>query len=698
MIDLITNISFVTYGFATIAYVILALLLIQRKKTSGENQWLFIAVIVSVLWGVGNTLSAYAGPYTTNYFLSWFNSSLSFFDWLKGSAWIIFLFSHLKVMWKTQGYVGKSLKTERLVTLFLITGFVIEIANFIYDLGMISGDYIILLSSFNNLFIAILLLFLLENLYRNIANENRWGIRLFCLGLGAVYAFDFLLYGDLLFYNLIDPRLYDSVGAINFIIVPLLILSVFRNPKWTVGIGVSHKAAFHLISIFVGIVYLIIISALGYFLQNLGGDWGIIFQVSFLFTSFIGLIAILYSGTVRSKILFWLGKYFFRYKFDYREEWLSFIGTMTASKDHYNLKERAIKSIAELMDCRGGALWYRSQPNALSLSAKWNFKNNLEVDFILDEPFFHFIEKKNWIVDLKNHENGFIEGSDIKIPEQLIDTGGLWLLIPLIHHEEMDGFIVLELPRNDWELNWEIIDILKTVALQISSYFAEENSVEALAIAREFEEFNRKFAFVIHDIKNMASQLSLMQKNAEKFGDNPEFQKDMQLTVKNTIDKMNLLLSRINIVQEPGKAKELNHLDIVKIIESVVERYKNTGQKIKFDYFNGSVNAKSNADDLEVVLGHIIQNALDASDDEDVIVRLKQNQKNVIIIIEDKGCGMESDFLKNELFRPFRSLKEGGYGIGAYESRQLIHSMGGLLDVKSEINQGTTVTIQLLKE
>lgn len=698
MIDLITNISFVTYGFASIAYGILAILLLQKKKIDGDNLWLFLAVLISVLWGISNSLSAYVGQYTTIYFLSWINSSLSFFDWLKGSAWIVFLLSHLKVMWRKQGHIGKSLKTERLTVFFLITGFVIEIANIIYDLGIVSGDYIKLLSSYNNLFIAILLLFLLENLYRNIANENRWGIKLFCLGLGAVYAFEFLLYGDLLFYNLIDPRLYDSIGTINFLVVPLLIISVFRSPKWTIGIGVSHKAAFHLISITFGIIYLFIISALGYLLQNFGDEWGLILQVSFLFISFIGFVAILYSGTIRSKILVWLGKYFFRYKFDYREEWLNFIGTMTASKDHYNLKERAIKSFAELMDCSGGALWYRSQPNVLSLVAKWNFKNKLNNDYNLDEPFFEFIEKKKWIVDLKDHENGFIIGTDIKIPECLLESADLWLLIPLIHHEEMDGFIILEFPLNDWELNWEIIDVLKTVGLQVSSYFAEENSVEALAIAREFEEFNRKFAFVIHDLKNMASQLSLMQKNAEKHGDNPEFQKDMQLTVKNTIDKMNLLLSRINIVQEPGKIKELEQIDIISIIDKVVAKYKNAGQNIRYNQSLDAIFASTNADDLENVLGHIIQNAIDASDNKEVIVRLNQNQKYAMIIIEDKGCGMDEEFLKNELFRPFRSLKEGGYGIGAYESRQLIHSMGGLLDVKSDINQGTIVKIHLLKE
>lgn len=698
MIDLQTNISFVTYGFATVAYGILALLLVQKRKIDGENLWLFIAVIVSLLWGISNSLSAYAGPYTTNYFLIWFNNSLSLFDWIKGSAWVVFLFSHLKKMWYSQGHLEKSIKTERLISLFLIVGLIIEFVNIGYDRGMFDGEYIKQLSSFNNLFIAILLLFLLENLYRNIANENRWGVRLFCLGLGAVYAFDFLLYGDLIFSNLIDPRLYSSVGAINFLVVPLLIISIFRNPKWSIGVGVSHKAAFHLISLIVGVIYLAIISALGYLLKNFGGEWGIILQVSFLFTTFVGFVAILYSGTIRSIILVWLGKYFFRYKFDYREEWLRFIGTMTASKDHYDLKERAIKSMAELMDCRGGALWYRNQPNVLSLSARWNFKNDLDQSFHMDEEFIEFIEKKNWIVDLKDHENGFVKGTDVKIPICLLASSEFWLLIPLLHHEKIDGFILLHQPRNDWDLNWEIIDILKTVSLQISSYLAEQNSVEALAVAREFEEFNRKFAFVIHDIKNMASQLSLMQKNSEKYGDNPEFQKDMQLTIKNTVDKMNMLLSRINIVQEPGKVKELEHINIQNNIENVVDRYVKAGQKVFYQQSNESIFAKSSGNDLEIVLGHIIQNALDASDDTEVIVTVKLDSKYAIIIIEDEGCGMEAEFLQNELFRPFRSLKEGGYGIGAYESRQLINSMGGLMDVKSDINQGTTVTIHLLKE
>ena len=441
------------------------------------------------------------------------------------------------------------------------------------------------------------------------------------------------------------------------------------------------------------------ILVLGYYIQNFGGEWGKILQVSFLFAAFIGFVVIIYSGKIRSTIIVLLNKYFFMYKFDYREEWLRFIQTMTASEDHYNLSERAIKSVAEIMDSRGGALWYREQPDSYSQIAKWNFKHDIDDDLPVSHCFSHYLQENHWIVDLNDVEGTKIADGDCDIPDWLLSEPQLWLVIPLIHDNEMTGFIVLYQPRAVRELNWETLDILKTVSLQIASYLAEQETLKALAVASEFEAFNRKFAFVIHDIKNMASQLSLLQRNADKHGENPEFQKDMKLTVKNTVDKMNDLLSRINIVQEPSKTKTVSRINIHDITNASCRNFKSSGQNVIFEGKDHELIALSNQQDLETVLMHIIQNAVDAGGKQDLVeVTLDQDPNYAIIKIKDTGEGMDREFVRNELFRPFRSLKEGGYGIGAYESRQLIHNMGGRMEVKSKPGSGTLVTVYLKKE
>lgn len=693
------NISFMTYGLAALAYTVLLGFIFKNNQYKDEHIWLFIAVIVSILWGVLHSISSVSGAYTTNLVFLFITYLLPFIDWLKGILWIIFLYNHLRVIWNSQGNQKFSNRVGNFVTIYVSIGFLIEVINVSSSWGFLERGIIGPLPLFNKLFLSFVVLLLVENLYRNIANENRWGVRYFCLGLGSIYAFNFLLYSDSIFYSLIDPQLNQARGAINIIVVPLMAVAISRKAKWSVGISISRQAAFHMVSLVAGIAYLMAISVLGYYIQNFGGEWGKIIQVSFLFAAFIGFLIIIYSGQIRSKILVLLNKYFFIYKFDYREEWLRFIQTMTASEDHYNLQERAIKAVAEMMNCNGGALWYREQPDTYSQIALWNFKCDTDEDLKANEEFARFLGKNNWIVNLNDVDDGKIPKTSCEIPSWLLSDPDLWILIPLIHNQQMKGFIVLHRPRGGKDLNWETIDILKTISLQIASYLAEQETLNALSIANEFEAFNRKFAFVIHDIKNMASQLSLLHRNAEKHGENPEFQKDMKLTVQNTVDKMNSLLSRINIIKEPAQSKEIASINIVKVLRSSMDNFIRSGKKIEFSTDNEDIYALSNSEDLDIVFMHIIQNAFDASnDDKSVKLTVRLEESYAIIKIEDSGHGMDQDFIRNELFRPFRSLKKDGYGIGAYESRQLIHSMNGRMEVKSKPGEGTIVTIYLKKE
>lgn len=692
------NISFLTYGVATVAYAILLGLIIQKNQFRGEHKWMFTAVVISVIWSFFNCISAVAGAYTTNVVYLTVSYMLPFVDWLKGIVWIIFLYNHLRLIWNSQDNNKLSRAVGGTITVIVTLGFIIELVQFSSMWGLFERGVIGDLPVYNKFLIAFFILLLVENLYRNIARENRWGVRFFCLGLGCIYAFEFLLYSDSMLYSLIDPEFYEARGAVNIIVVPLLAIAVSRGAKWSVGISLTHRAAFHMISLIAGISYVIGISVLGYYIQSFGGEWGKILQVSFLFAAFIGFIIIIYSGKIRSTILVLLNKYFFMYKFDYREEWLRFIQTMTDSEDHYNLQERAIKSVANLLDCPGGALWYLDQPDSFQLAAKWNFRHDIEDELPAGSELSQYMEKKRWIVDLDDDQEGKIKNSNCPVPDWLNSIPDFWLVVPLIHHDDLKGFIVLYKPRAGRELNWETLDILKTVSLQIASYLVEQETLKALGIASEFEAFNRKFAFVIHDIKNMASQLSLLNKNAEKHGDNPEFQKDLKITVNNTVEKMNDLLSRINLIQEPAQSRSNEKVKVSDILKSRIDRFLKAGQNITVDV-SENIEALSHEDNLDTVFVHIIQNALDASDrGQEVHVSLNEDQNYAIVKVSDTGSGMDRDFIRNELFRPFRSLKEGGYGIGAYESRQLIQNMGGRMEVKSKPGTGTIITIYLKKE
>ena len=79
------------------------------------------------------------------------------------------------------------------------------------------------------------------------------------------------------------------------------------------------------------------------------------------------------------------------------------------------------------------------------------------------------------------------------------------------------GFIVLDHAHaRKKTFNWEDSDLLKTAARQVASYLEQMNASKALAEAKQFESFNKVSTYVIHDIKNLVAQLSLISSNAEK--------------------------------------------------------------------------------------------------------------------------------------------------------------------------------------
>ncbi|HEC00401.1 MAG TPA: PEP-CTERM system histidine kinase PrsK, partial [Sphingomonadales bacterium] len=377
---------------------------------------------------------------------------------------------------------------------------------------------------------------------------------------------------------------------------------------------------------------------------------------------------------------------------------LKFINTISATGEHYDLRERVIKALADVMDSSGGALWLCEQPDIYQLAAKWNFQFDAENELLSEDQFINFLEQEEWIVDLNRERNGGrTKHKDLLTPKWLLGNAKFWLVLPLIHLGKLVGFVVLLQPRVKSNLNWESRDLLKTIGRQTASYLAEQIAEMALAESREFDSFNRKFAFVVHDIKNLTSQLSLIVKNAEKHADNPEFQKDMILTIQDSVAKMNNLLSRITVVQEPSLEKVDDSLNIGKMMKEIVQDYHHGGLNISYEGKGDDIEVYADAESLKTIFMHLIENAREACVEDDIDIKLDLSRKGAFALIKvsDNGHGMEQDFIHNELFRPFRSTKENGYGIGAYESREMIKRLGGRLVVKSEKNVGTVMKVYL---
>jgi putative PEP-CTERM system histidine kinase len=533
---------------------------------------------------------------------------------------------------------------------------------------------------------AIGALVLLHNLYAGAAGPSRQLLRWSAIALGGFWAFELNLYTIAYLAGEPPAILVALKGVVSALIVAALALG--SNAR-TAGLHFlpSRAVTFQTLSLFVIGAYLFAMLLMTRSLTAIGGDFARFAQVGFLALATIAAIAWLPSQKLRGWMRVMVAKHFFRHRYDYREEWLRFTRTIGQACGEEAFHERAVKAVADITDSPGGLLLMPNEEAELELVARWNWPT-ADVPMVAGQySLSGMLEQKGFILDLDQlREGGNGEGASI-VPEWLLGETNAWAVVPLLHLDRLVGALVLARPRFERRLDWEDFDLLRVVGQQLASYLAEQSSQQALLEANRFDEFNRRIAFVMHDIKNLASQVTLLARNAEKHADNPEFRADMLVTLRNSADKLNALLTRLGRYG-PGAANRREPIDLKPIAVELSKRF--AGQHEVHVVRSESCRVLGDRESLEQAIIHLVQNAIDASaEGQPVYLEVSSDGLHGRIEIIDSGCGMSPRFVRNELFKPFVSSKNGGFGIGAFEARELIRAMGGRLVVESREGVGT---------
>ena len=229
---------------------------------------------------------------------------------------------------------------------------------------------------------------------------------------------------------------------------------------------------------------------------------------------------------------------------------------------------------------------------------------------------------------------------------------------------------------------------------QAAIYLAENQAANQLAEARQFERFNRQAAFVIHDIKNLVSRLSLLGSNIEKHGDKAAFRKDLPRTVLAVSRQMREIVARLRpdgggtVAGARTVASQLlNNLPLLTQADNL---------RLSVDEQSRCFELDGDESRLRSILNHILENAADAAGEQGwVKLSFHTNTGKGVFEITDNGSGLDPAFVRDELFKPFRSTKRGGLGLGMYQCREYARELGGELDVISSPGAGTTVRISL---
>lgn len=671
-------IAYYSYLTAFISFLALTILLLVSWRGVGLGRMLILACGTMTLW---------AGTIAMQESHGWFPIPVIWtMECLHNFAWIVFLWNLLSRPGLDTDVSGSifiyrwSQATTAILLVFIwaspyLRGSFPEV--FRPNLQLI-GHAILVLSG----------LVLVEQIFRNTRTDERWRIKVLCFSLGTLLIYEFYLYSEAILFTTIREDLWAARGGVAAIMPPFIAISAQRNPEWSLNIFISRQVVFHSTTLLGAGIYMVLMSTVGYYIKFYGGEWGTVLQIAFMAGAFTVMALVLFSGQLRAMLRDFVRNNFFSHAFDYRQEWQRLIATLSASGGE-SLESKAIKALARLVESPAGLLWVRGGDGDFLLQAKFG---SWDINIPLlskDDPLVSFLEEKDAPVNLKELLTMPEAYEGLVMPDWIESDSQAWLFLPLWHTSGGTGAVALLSQSPSFTVwNLEVLDMLKISSRLVAGYLELEVASRALAEARQFEGFNRLSAFVMHDLKNLIAQLSLVVSNAAKHQDNPEFMRDAIKTVEHAVGKMHSLMSQL---RNHNSAASASKFDLAEALREALESRSRQIPVPECDIVNSPIAILANRQRVVSALEHVIHNAQDATGKQGwVKAKLYKDQAWAIVQIEDNGCGMSQEFIANRLFKPFETTKGlTGMGIGAYESRMLARSIGGDLEVVSEEAKGS---------
>ncbi|WP_310530852.1 XrtA/PEP-CTERM system histidine kinase PrsK [Novosphingobium sp.] len=653
----------------------------RRAKLGRVGLACVLALAVSVSWSItaGATGTESAGTY--------------FAESVRNIAW-------LAVVWMLFETDGRNNSIKAVRPLVVALGAVEIIAGSLLILlhrplsGFLDQDQAFEMMVSFRLIFTIGGLVLLHNLYSGASKQARLALRWPAAGLAVLWIYDLNIY-TVAWIAGYWPEGLAALRGLSLACGALFLLPALAKRQEELHFSPSRMVTFQSVALLGIGGYFGVMLLASQLVHLVGPKYANLFQFGLFIAASTLAVMLVPSKRLRSWVKVVLTKHLFRHRYDYRTEWLRFAGTIGRSGENaLPLEQRAVQAVAQITESPAGLLLVPGDSGDFVLSSSWQWRLAEVPAIALDAEAARLLEQTGFIVELDQVRAGKDHrGERDVIPAWLRDDPQAWVIVPLLHYERLVGLVVLARPANDRALDWEDFDVLRVIGQQLATTLAEHTGQDALAEAARFDEFNRRIAFVMHDIKNLASQFGLLARNAELHADNPEFRADMLVTLRSSADKLNALIARLSRYGAGGSDRA-EKCDAAELVERVAQQFASSHQVNVVQRQGGELCL--NREGIEQALIHLVQNAIDASDrGTPVFIDQSTDGLTVTIQIVDSGVGMSPEFVRTRLFRPFVSSKPGGFGIGAFEARELVRAAKGRLDVESREGLGTRFIMRL---
>jgi putative PEP-CTERM system histidine kinase len=576
--------------------------------------------------------------------------------------------------------------------LFLLSALLFPTTTFFYSPDF-PAETVLFLGNrgfFFYFFILVYLITSLVNLETTLVNTNlasRWKIKFELLGAGTLLTAWSFYFSQGLLFRTIAMHLIPVRSTALVLAIGLMSYSRLKRGNG-VKVYVSRHVAFKSLVILAVGLYLAGLGIMGEGMKYFDNGIKQALTIAFALTSGLGLLIVLLSETVKRRVRSFIQRNFYQDKYEYRSQWLQFTDHLSSSEGGDKLLHGIVSGFCDTFGMGCGALYLANpEHDHFGQSASIAMEQTQTI-FRMQDRLAQSLSGSAWVVDLRDELSA--DGDDATLA--FIRDNGLVFLVPLAKDQVTEGFIVIGKPININEIyNFEDFDLMKTLARQATATLMNLRLSEQLARAREMEALGKVSAFVMHDLKNLTTAMSLMLGNAREFIALPEFQDELIVSLDKTVEKMKYLIARLKDLPD----KDSLHCAPVDLLELAHETAAMVSSDLQVSGI--PVIAEVDREEFQKVALNLMLNAVEATAGHKPVTVEVGADEHPYFRIKDKGCGIPDDFLRNQLFSPFTTTKQQGLGIGLYQCKQIIEAHGGRIEVSSDLEQGSVFTVLLPK-
>lgn len=544
---------------------------------------------------------------------------------------------------------------------------------------------------------AVVVMMLLEKTLRASRGRQRWQVKFLSLGIGAFFAARVYTASQVLLFHRLNLEL-EVINATALLVADLLILiSIFRAYILQMDIYLSRTTLYYSFTLLMVGVYLLTVAVLAKAAGHVHG--GIFLPSFFVFSALVALSVVLFSDRLRLKLKQLISRHFGRPQYDYREAWMAFTQRTATLVEEKPLCNRVVEMISDMFDTLSVSLWLLDKKrDGLRFGGSTVFSET-QAGNLLRLPngtadLVQFMRNQKTSVDLEAAEAaGTIEFN--RSHPGFFQEARIRYCIPLKADGNLLGLISLDDRVKGKPFSFEELDMLGTIADQVAASLLNLALSEQLQQAREMEAFQAMAAFFVHDLKNLASKLSLLLQNMSIHFDNPDFRQDALRSMSRSVEKINSMCSHLSLVR--------NRLEIQPVKTDLNEVAGTTLADLR-DLIKGSLVENlqpvpkifADSEQIRKVLTNLVLNANEATENSGEI-RVTTGIRNgcVALTVSDDGCGMSEEFMNQSLFRPFKTTKKQGTGIGLFQSKMIVDAHNGQMEVESREGKGSTFRVLL---